>query len=127
MRILSPRAHGYIDYLVVALLLLAPSLFGFGGVAATLSYILAVVHFGLSVLTAYPLGAIKAIPFPVHGSIELAAGIFMIVSPWLFGFAHLASAQVFFIASGVAVALVWMVTNYRTLATGIGAGTDAYR
>ena len=127
MRILSPRAHGYIDYLVVALLLLAPSLFGFGGVAATLSYILAVVHFGLSVLTAYPLGAVKSIPFPVHGAIELAAGIFMVVSPWLFGFAHIAAAQVFFIASGVAVALVWMVTNYRTLATNVTAGVNTYR
>ncbi|EYF00929.1 SPW repeat domain-containing protein [Chondromyces apiculatus] len=117
MNILNSRIHGYIDYAIVALLVLAPSLFGFAGLPATICYILAVVQLGMSLLTAYPLGVVKAIPFPIHGGIELGAGLFLIASPWLFNFAHIASAQIFFIIAGVAVALVWMVTNYRTADT----------
>ena len=127
MNILNSRIHGYIDYAIVALLVLAPSLFGFAGLPATICYILAVVQLGMSLLTAYPLGVVKAIPFPIHGGIELGAGIFLIAAPWLFNFAHLVSAQIFFIVAGVAVALVWMVTNYRTVESEIGATPRYYR
>lgn len=127
MRILSPRIHGYLDYLVVALLLLAPSIFGFVGVAATICYVLAVVQFGMSLLTAYPLGAVKVIPFPVHGGIEFATSIFLVASPWLFNFAHYRGEQLFFVISGIALFLVWMVTNYRAATLETTATTGVYR
>ncbi len=112
MRILSPRVHGFLDYFVVAFLLLGPTLFGFGGFAATLCYILAPVQLVMSLATDYPLGVAKVIPFPVHGGVELVTALGMIVMPWLFGFSHVDVARNFFIASGVALGLVWLVTNY---------------
>ena len=111
MRFLSPKSHGYLDYAAVLVLLVAPTLFGFGGAARTLSYALALAHGGLSLLTAYPLGAVKIIPFTVHAGIELAASLFMIGVPLLFGFTG--SARGFFLGAGVVLGVVWLVTDYR--------------
>ena len=122
MKIMSPRVHGYIDYALVVLLVLAPAIFGFTAGVATLCYVLAAVQLVMSLLTNYPLGAAKLIPFPIHGGIELAAGIGMLASPWLFGFEELTVARNFFIILGVAVGMVWLVTNY----TSVPARTDVY-
>jgi hypothetical protein len=128
MKILSPRVHGYLDYAVVALFLLAPTLFGFAGVAASICYILAAVHAGMTLLTAFPLGIAKIIPFTVHGALEVGVSLFLLASPWLFGFDYVPAARNFFIASAVALGLVWLATDYRaaqatsvTTRYGIGA------
>lgn len=113
MKILSPRIHGYLDYVLVALFLLAPTLFGFAGAAATLCYVLAAVQAGMSLLTAYPLGIAKIVPFPVHGALEAAVAVFLFASPWVFNFSYVDAARNFFIASGVLLSLVWIVTDYR--------------
>ena len=112
-RVINPRIHGIIDYVIVAVLALAPSVFGFGGIAAALCYIIAVAQLGMSLLTAYPLGAAKVIPFPVHGGIELGAGVLAIVAPWLFRFSNVPAARNFFLVVGIAVAVVWGLTNYK--------------
>ncbi|WP_437650605.1 SPW repeat domain-containing protein [Sorangium sp. So ce362] len=114
MKILSPRVHGYIDYAVAALFLLAPSLFGFGGLPETLCYILGAVHVGMTLLTAFPLGAAKIIPFPVHGALEAAVAVFLVAAPWLFSFDAASAARNFYLVSGVAIGLVWLVTDYRS-------------
>lgn len=122
MRILSARAHGYIDYAVVALLLLAPSLFAFGGVAATICYVAAIAHLALSLLTRYPLGIAKVVPFPVHGAIELAVGIALVAMPWLFNFHFVENARNFFVIAGISVGVVWLLTNYQSVPTTTGIG-----
>ena len=117
MKILSPRVHGYLDYGVVALLLLAPSLFGFGGAPATICYVLAVAHAAMTLMTAFPLGIAKIIPFSIHGAIEVVASVFLVAAPWLFNFAHVLAARNFFIASAVMLGVVWLVTDYRSAYT----------
>lgn len=112
-RLLSPRVHGFIDYGIVALLALAPTLFGFGGTAAAISYILAVLQLGMSLITAYPLSLAKIIPFKIHGGIELTSGLFALAAPWLFGFSRIDAARNFFLFAGVTVAITWALTNYR--------------
>ena len=111
--LLSPRVHGYGDYSIVALLALAPTLFNFSGVAAGLCYGLAVVQLGMSLLTAYPLGVAKLLPFTIHGTIEVITSVAMVAAPFLFGFSEVASARNFFIVSGIGLFLVWAVTNYK--------------
>ncbi|HLL54124.1 MAG TPA: hypothetical protein VK447_11280 [Myxococcaceae bacterium] len=113
MKFLNPRIHGYLDYVVVAALLLAPSIFGFSGAPAILCYVLAVAQFGMSILTAYPLGAVKLIPFTLHGGVELATAVLLLVSPWLFGFSDVPAARNFFLASAVVLGAVWAVTDYK--------------
>lgn len=114
MKILSPRVHGYIDYAAVVLLFLAPTLFGFGGLPATLCYALGATQAVMTLLTAYPLGVAKIIPFPIHGGIEALAAVFAFASPWLFDFSYVDAARNFFIATGVLLAVVWLVTDYRS-------------
>jgi hypothetical protein len=113
MKFLDPRTHGYVDYLAVALLALAPALFGFTGTPAVLCYVLAVVQLGMSLVTAYPLSIVKLLPFTIHGGIELATSVFLVVAPWLLGFADMADARNFFIVSGVGLLLVYLLTNYK--------------
>jgi hypothetical protein len=113
MKFLSPRIHGYLDYVVVAALLLAPSIFGFSGAPAILCYVLAVAQLGMSLLTAYPLGPVKLIPFTLHGGVEAATSVLLLVSPWLFRFAADTAARNFFIASAVVLGVVWLVTDYK--------------
>ena len=113
MKFLDPRVHGYLDYAAVLLLALAPWLFGFGGTPAVLCYVLAASQLGMSLLTAYPLGIAKVIPFTVHGGVELAVAIFLVVAPWLFGFDGVDAARNFFIAAGIGLGFVYLTTNYR--------------
>jgi hypothetical protein len=113
MKLLAPRPHGYIDYVAVIALALAPTLFGFAGAPATICYVLAVVQLAMSLLTAYPLGLVKLIPFPVHGGVELVTALFLVAAPWIFRFNQVDAARNFFVASAIALLLVYLVTNYR--------------
>ena len=89
MNVISTRAHGIIDYLTGALLILAPYLFGFatGGIEQWLPQILGVALIGMSLITSYELSAAKIIPLEFHLGVDVVAGILLAVSPWLFGFA----------------------------------------
>ncbi len=71
MKILSPTVHGMLDYLVVVGFALAPAVVGFSGLPATISHLLAIVHLGLTLATAFQLGIWKLVPLAVHGAIEL--------------------------------------------------------
>jgi hypothetical protein len=131
MKILSPRVHGYLDYGVVALLLLAPTLFGFAGAPATICYVLAVAQAGMSLLTAYPLSIAKIVPFSIHGAVEALTSVFLLASPWIFNFSHVLAARNFFIASAVMLGIVWLVTDYRasyaaTTSHGVRYGSERH-
>jgi len=80
MKIMSPRVHGYLDLVVIAAFALAPTLLGFGSRAASLCYVLAGLHATLTVLTAFPMGLLKMIPFPVHGALEAVMAPLLVAS-----------------------------------------------
>lgn len=113
MRFLNPTAHGVIDYVAIAGLAVAPMLFGFAGVAATICYAVAVCYLGMCLLTAYPLSLAKVIPFPVHGGVELVLSLCLMGMPWIAQFSSEIHARNFFLVSGIALLAVWVVTNYR--------------
>lgn len=116
-RHVAPYPHGVLDYAIVALLLLAPSWFAFEGTPAVFCYVLAAVHLGLSLATAYPLGALKIIPFPAHGRLELIVGAAMVALPWIGLFSGVDDkARWFFIIAGLAVMGLYAITDYRTTA-----------
>lgn len=114
IKLLNPAVHGALDYALAVLFLLAPSLFGYGGFAATLSYIIGVVYIAASLLTRYPLGAIKLIPFPVHGVLEAIMAASWIACPWVFGFAAEAAARNFFVIAGIGLLAVVALTDYKS-------------
>jgi hypothetical protein len=89
MRFIPTRTHGILDYLIGALLIVAPWLFDFadGGAKQWVPIILGAGALLYSVMTDYELGLVKAIPMSVHLMLDLGSGIILAVSPWLFGFA----------------------------------------
>lgn len=120
MNLIPPRLHGILDYAIVVFFLLAPTLFSnilVGGVA-TLCYVLAVVHFTMTLLTDFPLGMVEVISLGVHGVVELIGSITLVVLPWILSSAFQGGimggqgAQWFYTAVGIVIFVVWGLTDY---------------
>ncbi len=78
-----------LDYGMEVLLILAPWIFGFadGGARQWVPIILGAGAILYSLVTDYELGVARMLPMPVHLGLDAASGVFLAVSPWLFGFA----------------------------------------
>jgi hypothetical protein len=113
MRILSARIHGMLDFVVVAVFLLAPLLVGLGGSPAAISYTLAVVHLLLTLMTRFPAGRWKMVPFFVHGIVELIVGIALLILPSFAGYSPGSPARRFYLAIGAVILVVWALTAYQ--------------
>ncbi len=111
MKVISDTTHGILDYATVGLFALAPSVLGLTGTAALISYALAGIHLAMTVLTDMPLGVIKVIPMKLHALVELLVGPTLVIGalalPALF-----AGGQTFFMAAGVLIFVVWLLSNY---------------
>jgi hypothetical protein len=113
MRILSPRVHGVIDLVTVLVLLLAPALIGLGGSPAAIAYSLAAIHLLLTLLTRYPMGVWKTIPFVYHGIVELIVGVALLLLPSYAGYGPGSPAKRFYLVMGAVILVVWALTAYR--------------
>lgn len=109
-RFLTDRVHGVLDYGVVTIFVLAPSLFGLTGTAALQSYITSGVHLTMTFFTDMPLGVVKFIPLKVHGTVELIVGLALIALAWTIP--GLQSGQLFFTLMGAIIFFVWVSSNY---------------
>lgn len=110
---IGAATHGILDYASVVLLGAAPALVGFAGKQATICYALAVVHLFLTLLTRFPLGAVKVVGFPIHGAIELLVSVLLIVLPWIANFSRGVLSTRFFVAFGLLLFVIWLLTDYR--------------
>ncbi|PTX94814.1 hypothetical protein DB346_22675 [Verrucomicrobia bacterium LW23] len=91
MQIIPTTFHGIMDYLMGALLIAAPWVFGFNpnAIEGMIPIYLGIGVIAYSLLTNYEAGATKVIPMKIHLVLDVVSGIFLAASPWLFGFAHL--------------------------------------
>lgn len=113
-KVIKPLPHAVLDYALAVLFLLAPALFGFqSDVASSLARLIGVAYLIVSALTRYPLGALKLIPFPVHGVLETIAALAWIAMPFLLGFRDDAAARNFFMLAGLGLVIVAALTDYR--------------
>ena len=123
MKPISPTVHGVLDYATCAFFAAAPSLFNLQGTYATVCYVLAGGYLLISLLTNMPLGAMRLIPFPVHGKLELISGLVFIASPWLFGFADAnETARNLFIGAGLVFLVVYFLTDWRAQTSAANQG-----
>lgn len=90
MRFIPTRIHGMLDYGAGLLLIVAPWLFGFadGGAETWIPVILGIGAIGYSLFTDYELGVVRTLPMATHLMLDIASGIVLAVSPWIFGFAE---------------------------------------
>lgn len=107
--LLSPRVHGYLDYATVLLFVLAPSVLGLVGLAATLSYVLAAVHLLMTLVTAFPMGMTSLVPFKLHGTVELVVGVVLVALAFLL---FEGTARGFYLVMGLVILAVWAATDY---------------
>jgi hypothetical protein len=113
MKILSPKIHGILDMLVTLVLFIAPSVFHFGREASAASYVLGAVYIVVILATAYQYGLVKLLPFTVHGTLELILSPFLVALPWIAGFGYDMAGRDFFIVAGIALFVVWLLTDYK--------------
>jgi hypothetical protein len=126
MRVLKPLAHGMVDYLMVIILAIGPGVAGFTGPQAKLCYSLAVVHFLLTIITNFPLGVLKTVPFWLHGAVEIGVAVLLIVLPWMANFSRGVLSRNFFVMIGFLIALIFVLTDYRRVKV-VSVDTTAVR
>jgi len=87
----STKAHGMIDYVLGVVLILSPFILGFatGGAAMWVPMIIGIAIIIYSLLTAYEYGATSVITMKTHLGLDVASGLVLALSPWIFGFASL--------------------------------------
>lgn len=89
MRFIPTRVHGMMDYLIGVLLIAAPWLLNFarGGAETWVPVVIGAATILYSLFTNYEMGVVHSISMPAHLMMDAGAGIFLALSPWLFGFA----------------------------------------
>jgi len=111
MKVVTPRFHGYLDYLTVFIFLAAPLLFGFKGLSAIISYVLAAIHLLMTILTDFSLGFAKLIPIKTHGWIETVVGPILLFLPFILGFSE--TSRNFYITMGAFIIVLSLITDYK--------------
>src|SRR6478735_6430587 len=88
MRFIPTKAHGIMDYLIGALLIVAPWFLGFskGGAETFVPVIIGSVVIIYSIFTDYEVGLVRNIPMNTHLTLDVLSGIVLAISPWLFNF-----------------------------------------
>jgi hypothetical protein len=79
--------------------------------AGTIAYLLAAIHLAMTLITDFPLGVIKKLPFSIHGWVERVVGPVLVVLPFVFGFDG--ADKVFYLVIGIVIILVGLMTDYH--------------
>ena len=112
VKILPAWFHAVADYAVGALLVIVG--IAIGGKAGVPGILVGAVVLLVSMLTKYPLGVKKVLPFTLHSAGDYLAAALLIVSPAALNFASSnKGAATFYIVMGIAVLAVSLVTNYQ--------------
>jgi hypothetical protein len=89
MRMIPTKMHAAMDYVVGIVTIASPWIFGFSddSTAATWIAVLAgIAMLGMSMMTAYEGGLVHMIAMRMHLMADAVLGVFLVISPWLFGF-----------------------------------------
>lgn len=88
MKIINTKVHGFHDYFTWILLLVSPWMFRFanGKIEMWIPILLGVFTLFLSLITDYEFGLFRMLNMKTHLLIDFATGLFLGLSPWIFGF-----------------------------------------
>lgn len=107
MRFVTKTIHAWLDYPVALALIGLPFLLGLGAsnpLALTISPIVGVAAFLLTVFTDHHLGLIRVLPYKLHLAVDLTVGLLFLILPFSLGFSGLDAA--FYWLNGAAVVTV---------------------
>jgi hypothetical protein len=111
MRPIQSQFHRVLDFVTVVGFALAPSVLSFSGFAATLAYLLAVVHLLLTLITRFPPSERGVVPFQAHGVIEVVVGAALVLAPFALRWDGV--PRTFYVGIGVVILAVWALTAYH--------------
>lgn len=112
MKIITPKIHAIIDFLLVMLMLISPRIFALSETASTLSYILGVVHFFLVIFTDFSGGIFKVIHLKLHGLIEFVISLALIILAFTYFKGNLID-EMYFACLGLLILIIFMLTDYK--------------
>lgn len=113
-RLLPAWFHAVADYAVAVTLILVALAVGGSGKAVGTGVVVGAVVLAVSMLTRYPLGVVKVLPFKLHSAGDYLAAALLVAAPFALSFHHSdPGLSVFYVVAGVAVLAVSLVTNYQ--------------
>ena len=114
VRLLPAWLHAIADYAVGAGLIVIALAVGGSGKAVAAGVVVGATVLVVSVLTKYPLGVFKVLPFTVHSAGDYLAAALLIVAPFALNFRDGdAGLSVVYLVAGIAVLAVSLITNYQ--------------
>ena len=114
VRLLPAWLHAVADYAVGLSLIIVAVVAGGPGKAVATGVVVGAVVLAVSMLTKYPLGVLKVLPFTVHSAGDYLAAALLIASPFALNFNDTATGlTAFYIVAGIAVLAVSLITNYQ--------------
>lgn len=114
VRLLPAWLHAVADYAVGLTLIVVALAVGGSTKAVAAGVVVGAVVLAVSLLTRYPLGVIKVLPFTVHSAGDYLAATLLVASPFALGFATTdGGLTALYIGSGLAVLGVSLITNYQ--------------
>src|SRR3954451_16059841 len=114
VRLLPAWFHAIADYAVAGTLIVVAAAVGGSTEAVAAGVVIGIVVLVVSMLTKYPLGVVKVLPFTIHSAGDYLAAALLVVSPFALGFNNTDTGlTAFYIAAGVAVLAVSLITNYQ--------------
>jgi len=114
VRLLPAWLHAVADYAVGAVLIIVAIASGASGKAVALGVVVGVTVLIVSMLTKYPLGVAKVLPFTLHSAGDYLAAALLILGPFALNFNHTdAGLTAFYVVAGIAVLAVSLITNYQ--------------
>ncbi|WP_426326608.1 hypothetical protein [Pedobacter sp. R-06] len=112
MKMISPKFHAVLDYLLVMLLLASPDIFGLSKTASTVAYALGIIHFLLTVSTNFSGGIFKVINLKLHGLIEFFVSIVLVILAFTLFKGNLTD-EIFYACLGLLILIIFTLTDYK--------------
>lgn len=114
IKLLPAWLHAIADYAVGALLVVVALGVDMSTEATIAGVVVGATVLAVSMLTRYPLGIVKVLSFRIHSIGDYAATLLLFVAPFALGFNDTdAGVTAFYVAAGVAVLAVSLITNYQ--------------
>src|SRR3954451_23309014 len=114
IRLLPAWLHAVADYAVGAVLILAALIVGGTSGAVGTGVVVGATVLVVSMLTRYPLGVVKVLPFQVHSAGDYLAAALLLAAPFTLHFNTTdGGLTALYVGAGIAVLAVSLITNYQ--------------
>jgi hypothetical protein len=114
VRLLPAWLHAVADYAVGAALIIIAIAVGGSAAAVATGVVVGVTVLVVSMLTRYPLGVMKVLPFTIHSAGDYLAAALLLVAPFALNFSGSDTGlTAVYLVAGLAVLAVSLVTNYQ--------------